>query len=310
MFKVFLPLLLLSIVFTACSSKLIRARESHPNSELLSSNEAELVLYRTNGDKNYVPMIMVDNRVVGSLLPNRFAQTRVRKGMVSVGLVDDLKEEKVVHYNPPMAINGSSNVYLRVNEIGNGHFSLTQVDDKIAKNDLSEFNAESHIINRYVSDCTPPAPVPLPAPAPITIIQKSEPIVLQRINLSADALFSFGKSHLEDMLPKGRAKLDALAKEIQLSTVNIEKLTISGHTDRLTQSKSFDNGELSYKRAKTVADYLQSKGIQFPMEAIGKGSSEPVTTWCKGPRSAKLIECLQPDRRVSVDLIGQKTIAK
>lgn len=162
------------------------------------------------------------------------------------------------------------------------------------------------IINQHnIPDSTPPAP---PAPAPITIIEKSDPIVLQRIDLSADALFAFGKSQLGNMFPKGRGKLDELAKEIQSSNINVEKLKISGYTDRLGSNAL--NMKLSQARAQTVVDYFKAHGIAIPMEAVGYGSSSPITTWCKGPRSAKLIECLQPDRRVSIELIGQKTLSK
>ena len=38
----------------------------------------------------------------------------------------------------------------------------------------------------------------------------------------------------------------------------------------------------------------------------GKGSTQPVTKpdQCKGPKSAKVISCLQPDRRVDIEIIG------
>ena len=38
----------------------------------------------------------------------------------------------------------------------------------------------------------------------------------------------------------------------------------------------------------------------------GKGSKQPVTkpNQCKGPKSAKVIACLQPDRRVDIEIIG------
>jgi len=52
---------------------------------------------------------------------------------------------------------------------------------------------------------------------------------------------------------------------------------------------------------------MVSKGI--PANRIyteGKGSKQPVTKpdQCKGPKSAKVIACLQPDRRVDIEIIG------
>jgi outer membrane protein OmpA-like peptidoglycan-associated protein len=41
-------------------------------------------------------------------------------------------------------------------------------------------------------------------------------------------------------------------------------------------------------------------------EAVGKGKREPVTTQCstKQPRAQQII-CLQPDRRVTIEVTGQ-----
>jgi len=40
----------------------------------------------------------------------------------------------------------------------------------------------------------------------------------------------------------------------------------------------------------------------------GKGETQPVTgpDECKGPKSAKVIACLQPDRRVEIEVVGTR----
>jgi len=44
----------------------------------------------------------------------------------------------------------------------------------------------------------------------------------------------------------------------------------------------------------------------MPMQVRSMGDREPVTTGCKGnARSPALVACLQPDRRVVVDILGQ-----
>ena len=58
-----------------------------------------------------------------------------------------------------------------------------------------------------------------------------------------------------------------------------------------------------------VKDYLVSRDIPANrMSADGKGKSQPVTKPgdCLGPKSAKVIACLQPDRRVDVEVTGTK----
>ncbi|MEF8706093.1 MAG: OmpA family protein, partial [Candidatus Accumulibacter sp. UW27] len=69
------------------------------------------------------------------------------------------------------------------------------------------------------------------------------------------------------------------------------------------------NQKLSERRAAAVKTYLVSKGIDANrVYTEGKGEKNPVTKadQCVGPKSKKVIECLQPDRRVDIELIGTK----
>ena len=122
----------------------------------------------------------------------------------------------------------------------------------------------------------------------------------EKVTVAADALFDFNKAVLR---PEGKAKLDdVVAKSGKL---NLEVVIAVGHTDRIGSAAY--NQKLSEKRAASVKDYLVAKGI--PANRIyteGKGSKQPVTKpgECKGPKSPKVIACLQPDRRVDIELIG------
>ena len=141
-----------------------------------------------------------------------------------------------------------------------------------------------------------PESVPVPAaPAP-------QQIAPQKISLSADALFAFDKSTLK---PEGKEELDKLA--VDLSNVSYDSIHVTGHTDRIGSTKY--NQKLSERRANTVRDYLVAKGIPADrIVAEGKGETQPVTRPgdCTGPKSRKLIACLQPDRRVDVEVNGTK----
>jgi len=123
-----------------------------------------------------------------------------------------------------------------------------------------------------------------------------------KVTLAADALFDFNKAVLR---AEGKKKLDELvAKSGQL---NLEVIIAVGHTDRIGTDAY--NQKLSEKRAAAVKDYLVSKGI--PANKVyteGKGKKQPVTKpdQCKGPKSKKVIDCLQPDRRVDIEIIGTK----
>ncbi|CUB07853.1 MULTISPECIES: OmpA family protein [Tepidiphilus] len=145
--------------------------------------------------------------------------------------------------------------------------------------------------------CEPPkpaAPVARPAPKPAE----------QKVKLAADTLFDFDKATLR---PEGKAKLDEIVS--QLGKYNVEVILAVGHTDRIGSDAY--NQKLSERRADAVKKYLISKGV--PANRVyteGKGEKMPVTgDKCKnmGPenrRNKKLIDCLQPDRRVEIQVIG------
>ena len=122
----------------------------------------------------------------------------------------------------------------------------------------------------------------------------------EKITVAADALFDFNKSTLR---PEGKAKIDEVAAKAD--QLNLEVVIAVGHADRIGGAAY--NQKLSEKRAAAVKDYMVSKGI--PANRVyteGKGSKQPVTKpdQCKGPKSAKVIACLQPDRRVDIEIIG------
>jgi len=127
------------------------------------------------------------------------------------------------------------------------------------------------------------------------------------VTLSADALFDFDKAVLR---PEGKAKLDeVITKSLY---IKIEVIIAVGHADRIGTDQY--NQSLSERRAAAVKDYLVSKGMEpNRIHAEGKGESQPKTTadQCKGlgnenGRNKKLIACLQPDRRVEIEIIGTR----
>jgi OOP family OmpA-OmpF porin len=152
------------------------------------------------------------------------------------------------------------------------------------------------------------APVPVakaPEAAPLAAAAPA-PIVIEKITLSTDVLFPFNKAEL---LPGGQQKLDELAQSAQ--GANVEQVVLVGHADRIG-SEDY-NQELSERRAQAVADYLAQKGVDSSrLQVEGRGKSEPVTgNECEklGPennKNAKLIACLQPDRRVDAELLGSR----
>jgi len=145
----------------------------------------------------------------------------------------------------------------------------------------------------------PPAPAPAPAPSPAPTPKPAA----QKVTLAADALFDFDKAVLR---PEGKAKLDDVTDK--LKGMKLEVIIAVGHTDRIGSDKY--NQKLSEKRAEAVKGYLVGKGVEpNRIYTEGKGEKQPVTGDKCGKsdkKSKKLIECLQPDRRVEIEVIGTK----
>ncbi|VWX58885.1 Outer membrane protein A [Burkholderiales bacterium 8X] len=145
-----------------------------------------------------------------------------------------------------------------------------------------------------------PAALPIVAAAPTA---KALPPQRRRIELSADALFKFGKSSTDSLQDEGRRELDGLAASLG-DARDTAKLKITGHTDRLG-SPSF-NQSLSLARAISTRDYLAQSGIPaHNMQTFGRGMSEPKVQ-CAPSSRILLIECLAPNRRVEIEVSGER----
>ena len=140
----------------------------------------------------------------------------------------------------------------------------------------------------------PPTPVPAPAPAP------AKPVVQVRFN--AETLFDFDRTVVK---PEGQKILDEKIVASMKIYPEVAMLIIVGHADRIGTEAY--NQNLSERRANAVKAHLVKQGIPAErMKASGKGESDPdpeanTMQACKGLRGNRLIACLQPDRRVTVE---------
>ncbi len=156
----------------------------------------------------------------------------------------------------------------------------------------------------------PMAQAPQPAPVPPLPVMKAEPPVVvvapappRRVSYAAESFFSFDRAELQ---PAGRQALDSFLAELR--GANFETITVQGHADRLGSAAY--NQTLSLARADAVKAYLVGSGglDGSKISTAGRSESEPVTLpdACKGPMSAPIIACLQPDRRVELEVTGSR----
>jgi OOP family OmpA-OmpF porin len=136
-----------------------------------------------------------------------------------------------------------------------------------------------------------PAPSPAPKPAPKPVAQK--------VTLAADVRFDFDKSAIK---PNFKDRLDALSS--QIGGINLEVVIAIGHADPIGTLQY--NQKLSVRRADAAKAYLVSKGIEpNRVYTEGKGETQPVKA-CPKLSGKSLIDCLQPNRRVELEVIGTK----
>lgn len=118
----------------------------------------------------------------------------------------------------------------------------------------------------------------------------------------ADALFAFDKATLS---AEGKKSIREFAKALKSRANDFQedgiRFEISAHTDRLG-SEAY-NMNLSQRRLETVLREFEKNGIKrsYWAKAEARGESEPVTgTMCDGISGKRLIDCLQPDRRMQI----------
>ena len=151
------------------------------------------------------------------------------------------------------------------------------------------------LVPRPATPSAVPPPPPKPAAKPKPVPAKPKPVVLR-----STVNFPSNRSTLDEMA-KFRLDTDIISK---LSGVGaISYVQVNGHTDRLGSPQY--NQKLSERRAEAVKAYLVSKGMNASqLEVFGYGKTTPVKS-CPDTKDRKALNtCLEPNRRVEVELQG------
>lgn len=123
------------------------------------------------------------------------------------------------------------------------------------------------------------------------------------ITLQAETLFDFDKAVLR---ADGKKTLDTEIVAKMKQYPQVEVVLVTGHADRIGSDAY--NQKLSQRRADAAKAYIVSQGVDSKrVETTAKGESEPVVSCndVKGKvsgKNKKLVECLQPNRRVVVEI--------
>ncbi|MED5432371.1 MAG: OmpA family protein [Pseudomonadota bacterium] len=95
---------------------------------------------------------------------------------------------------------------------------------------------------------------------------------LRHISLAAGATFEFDSAALKN---EGKAQLDEIARKVVRLGSRVESIHVDGHTDSVGADDY--NMDLSLRRARSVTDYLVSRGVDADkIETRGHGETQPI----------------------------------
>jgi OmpA-OmpF porin, OOP family len=276
--------------------------------------------YHENDRTGYIEESMTESqKIIQALEANKAAKAGYETPLVarSTRLRDDLWAElsKFKGNDSTMVCNARTVACAEVRLVRAGHAEeqtgwraatphVMMVEDGIRRAGQEAAACAAPVVARAApAPAVAPSAAPAVAAAPTAAAAPAIVKTKETFVLLGDALFKFDKSGRDQMLPGGKERVAQIADRLKRYQ-SLDTVAVAGHTDRLGSSQY--NDPLSARRANTVLTLLQSLGINAAQSsASGKGEREPVTTTCSNslPR-AKLIECLQPDRRVTIEVTG------
>jgi OmpA-OmpF porin, OOP family len=154
------------------------------------------------------------------------------------------------------------------------------------------------------------APAPAPAAAapvvaaPVVMAAAAPLPVAEKVRVDANILFDSDKSAIR---PADRDKLDKFVAGLR--GLDSQNITVTGHADRMGSDAS--NQALSQRRVDAVKAYLVGKGVASNrVQTSARGETQPTTAAgeCKDGKNATNVACLQPDRHVSIEVSGTRTV--
>lgn len=154
---------------------------------------------------------------------------------------------------------------------------------------------DGYLVVRDAGDkaVAPTAPSISPSEAPLSTPPAPTQKVSRNVEVRSDALFSFGSTQLST---DGKKAVAGVAEQLRAVSAS-GYVVVVGHADRIGADQA--NVMVSFQRASIVRAELKRHLPQAQIFAEGRGSKEPVVD-CPGAKSSSVIECLAPNRRVTV----------
>ena len=267
----------------------------------IAASQSRMVFYRSNDSMGLkgATGVFVNGQYHTSLIPGGYSQLCLEPGAVEIGTrqfqVGGAAKDT---YDTLTAVRlqAAQNQYFAV-YVEAGRPVFKPVSTAQALKELATARLQMHTISRVTQarECVQ---------APATAVAETRPVP-EQFALAGDALFAFGKSNSAGLTQEGLVAIDQLVASIRNDYHQITHIHVIGHADPLGSSVA--NKRLSEERAETVRRYIERVGpISTRITSEGRGSRQPVVSHCARVASRSAIACNQPNRRVVVEVLGQR----
>jgi OOP family OmpA-OmpF porin len=266
-----------------------------------ASSQSRVLVYRANNSTSLpgATSVFINGQYHTSLVAGGYSQLCLDPGNAEIGARQfKVGRSAKDNYDTLTAtrLQAAQTQYFAVYE-DMGRPLLKPVPAAQALKELASTRLQMHTISRVTQAR---ACIAAAEPA-VTMV----PALPQQFSLSGDALFAFGKSDKAGLTQEGLSALDQLIARIRSDYTQINHIHVIGHADPLGSAVA--NERLSAERANTVRRHIESVSqISARISSEGRGSRQPVVTGCGKAASASAIACNQPNRRVVVEVVGQR----
>ncbi|MDD5359412.1 MAG: hypothetical protein PHI79_05535 [Sulfurovaceae bacterium] len=152
-------IVVIALMFAGCginqniSNNIISSGKTNKFIQDKKSGKANVFFYRESGNKDNVAIVKMGERVVGSILPNSYAVTKVCTDTIQVGVAARGSTISFTNYLPPIDANSTESMFFKIDEMKNGGFWLTRVTNDIGEKSMKSIDKKSSVINRNTLDC-------------------------------------------------------------------------------------------------------------------------------------------------------------
>lgn len=293
--------------------------ENYNLGSAVSAGQSRVIFYRpVNAPTRGAISVLVNEQYHASLSAGGYTFICLNPGSTELGIrqmeVEMRPNKDGLDSISSIDLKSGQTYYMRVEEQQGRRIFLRPVAAAQALSELAGTRLQVHTISRVtpVQNCrTVEIPQTAYHPqAPAQIYPPAQPYPgmpgpVQAYQLAGDTLFAFNRSDRAGMTQDGVMAIQNLMNQIRAEFVRVDRIHVVGHADPL--GNDYSNERLSIDRANTVREYMEMSGqLTGRITTEGRGSREPVVRGCSRVTSVASMACNQPNRRVAVEVAGQR----